>query len=225
MKFIQIEKWERRDHYHFFGGMDYPHFNICANLDLTVFDRFRRKQGLPFFSALLYLSSRAANGVKEFRYRIRGEAVVEHEQVSPAITVLGANRTFGYATIEYNREAKIFLERATETISRAKANPTIAEDSHRDNVIYYTSLPWISFTAVTHPISLPADSTPRIAWGKYFTDGERLLLPYSVQVHHALADGLHLGDHFNLLQSLLDHPGKEFSAYPERPSNASSPTS
>ncbi len=223
MKFVQIEKWERRDHYHFFGGMDYPHFNICANLDLTVFDRFRRERGLPFFSPLLYLSIRAANRVKEFRYRIRGEKVVEHEQISPAITVLGADRTFGYATVEYDSAAEIFLQRATETISRAKANPTIVEDSRRDDVIYYTSIPWVSFTAVTHPISLPADSIPRIAWGKYFTDGDRLLLPYSVQVHHALADGLHLGEHFNLLQSLLDHPGKEFLADRESPSNAPSP--
>ena len=212
MKNIDLGKWERREHYRFFGAMDYPHFNICANLDLTAFDRFRRERGLPFFSALLYLSSRAANEVREFRCRIRGEAVVEHETVSPAITVLGGDGTFGYATIEYRREAPEFLRRAAETIARARANPTIAEDPSRDDVIYYTSIPWISFTAFTHPISLPADSIPRISWGKYFADSDRIRLPYSVQVHHALMDGLHVGKHFTLLQSLLDRPEKEFPA-------------
>jgi chloramphenicol O-acetyltransferase type A len=211
MKNIDLEKWERREHYRFFGAMDYPHFNICANLDLTAFDRFRRERDLPFFSALLYLSSRAANEVREFRYRIRGDKVVEHETVSPAITVLGDDGTFGYATIEYDREAGTFLARAAETIAQAKANPTIVEDPSRDDVIYYTSIPWISFTAFTHPINLPADSIPRISWGKYFADGERILLPYSVQLHHGLADGLHVGKHFTLLQSLLDRPEQEFT--------------
>ncbi|MDP8235508.1 MAG: chloramphenicol acetyltransferase [Candidatus Erginobacter occultus] len=209
--FIDLEKWERREHYRFFAAMDYPHFNICANLDLTAFNRFRQERNLPFFSTLLYLSSRAANQVKEFRYRIRGEQVIEHETVSPAITVLGDDGTFGYATIEYDREAVTFLERAAETIAQAKANPTIAENPNRDDVIYYTSIPWISFTAFTHPISLPADSIPRISWGKYFAAGDRILLPYSVQVHHGLADGLHVGKHFTLLQSLLDRPAENFS--------------
>jgi chloramphenicol O-acetyltransferase type A len=211
MRNIEIGKWERREHYRFFSAMDYPHFNICANLDLTAFNRFRRERELPFFSALLYLSSRAVNEVKEFRYRIRGEAVVEHETVSPAITVLGDDGTFGYCTVEYDREAGKFLKRAAETIAQARANPTIAEDPHRDDVIYFTSIPWISFTGMTHPISLPADSIPRISWGKYFADGDRILLPYSVQVHHGLADGLHVGKHFTLLQTLLDRPGENFS--------------
>lgn len=207
---IDIGKWERREHYHFFRKMAYPHFNICANLDLTRFNRFRKEQDLPFFSPLLYLAVRAANGVDEFRRRIRGEAVIEHGEISPAITVLGRNDTFGYCTIEYDPEPGRFLRRAAEVIEQAKNNPTIAEDPARDDVIYYTSIPWVSFTGLTHPMGLPADSIPRIAWGKSFSAGERILLPYSVQLHHGLADGLHVGKHFTLLQSLLDHPEEVF---------------
>ena len=210
MKIIEIEKWERREHYRFFRGMDCPQFNICAHLDLTAFDHFRRERNLPFFSSLLYLSARAANEIKEFRYRIRGEKVIEHETVSPAITVLGKGDIFGYCTIEYDREAGGFIQTAGEAIARAKENPTIAEDPNRDDVIYYTSIPWISFTSISHPISLPADSIPRLSWGKYFPSGDRILLPYSVQVHHGLADGLHVGEHFTLLQDLLDHPAESF---------------
>jgi chloramphenicol O-acetyltransferase type A len=209
--FIDLEKWERREHYRFFRAMDYPQFNICANLDLTTFDRYRREKDLPFFSPLLYLSARAANEVEEFRYRIRGEEVIVHEAVSPAITVLGKSDTFGYCTIEYDRAAGRFLKLVAKAIAQAKENPTITENPSRDDVIYYTSIPWISFTSMSHPISLPADSIPRISWGKYFAAGDRILLPYSVQVHHALTDGLHIGKHFTLLQSLLDRPEASFS--------------
>ncbi len=52
----------------------------------------------------------------------------------------------------------------------------------------------------------PADSVPRFAWGKYDRQGDRLLMPLDVQVHHALMDGVHVGKYFTLLQSYLDNP-------------------
>ena len=48
------------------------------------------------------------------------------------------------------------------------------------------------------------DSVPKISWGKYFTEGDKVLLPFSVQVHHALADGYHVGKYVNDLQKYLD---------------------
>ena len=74
--------------------------------------------------------------------------------------------------------------------------------------------------SVGHLISLPAASILRIARGEYFTDGDRLRPPYSVPILPALADGLLLGDQRSLLQSLLDHSGKEFFADQESFSNA-----
>jgi chloramphenicol O-acetyltransferase type A len=40
MKILDIETWERRNHYNHFKGLDYPHFNICGNLDITQFYKF-----------------------------------------------------------------------------------------------------------------------------------------------------------------------------------------
>ncbi len=207
MKDIDIKSWARREHFRFFNEMDYPQFNICANVDITAFSTFLKENGLPFFASALYLSARAVNAVPEFRYRIREGKVIEHEKVDPAITVLGKEGIFGYCTIGFHPEAETFLAEAAAVIAEAKENPTIVEDTTRDDVIFFTSIPWISFTSLTHPIHLtPVDSIPRISWGKYYRAEGRLLLPYSVQVHHALADGLHVGRHFQLFQELLDRP-------------------
>jgi chloramphenicol O-acetyltransferase type A len=51
---------------------------------------------------------------------------------------------------------------------------------------------------------LGVDSNPKISWGKYFTQGERTLVPFSVQVHHALMDGLQVGRYFEDLQRRLN---------------------
>jgi chloramphenicol O-acetyltransferase type A len=75
----------------------------------------------------------------------------------------------------------------------------------RDDLIYITCLPWISFTHLSHTITINRnDSVPKISWGKYFTEGEKVLLPFSVQVHHALADGYQVSIYLDTLQKYLD---------------------
>ena len=51
----------------------------------------------------------------------------------------------------------------------------------------------------------PHDSVPRITWGKYFKTADKILMPLSVQAHHALIDGRHMGKYFEKTQELLDN--------------------
>ncbi len=74
-----------------------------------------------------------------------------------------------------------------------------------------SAMPWVSFTSVMHPLQMnPPDSVPRIAWGKVFEERLILKMPLSVQVHHALLDGIHLGRYYSLVQEYLDHPENLF---------------
>jgi len=52
----------------------------------------------------------------------------------------------------------------------------------------------------------PVDSVPRFAWGKYFEEGQFLKMPLSVQGHHALMDGLHMGRYYAEVQEYLHEP-------------------
>lgn len=70
-----------------------------------------------------------------------------------------------------------------------------------------TAIPCVSFTSFMHPMHLqPTDSIPRIAWGKFFQDGEFLKMPLEVQAHHALMDGVHMGQFSAKVQDHLHHP-------------------
>ena len=50
------------------------------------------------------------------------------------------------------------------------------------------------------------ESIPRIAFGKFIKEGERIFLPISVEVHHALMDGLHVGRFMMRLEEMLANP-------------------
>lgn len=64
---------------------------------------------------------------------------------------------------------------------------------------FVTTLPWISYSSLIQPVPMPADSHPRISWGKYFTQEGRVLLPLSVLCHHALVDGIHIAAFYQAL--------------------------
>jgi chloramphenicol O-acetyltransferase type A len=76
-----------------------------------------------------------------------------------------------------------------------------------DDAIHFTVLPWISFTSFSHARNFGReDSVPKIAFGKFTEQNGRVLLPFSVEVHHALMDGLHVGRYLARLQELLLTP-------------------
>lgn len=207
MKLIDLDNWERREHFNFFRGMDYPHFNITANLDITAFYPFIKEKGYPFFLSFLYLVTKTSHEIKEFRYRIRGDLVVEHEAIRPSFTVMTDQKVFGFCTVDYVEDFKMFLGAAIQKMEAAKQRADLTDEPDRDDLIYVTSIPWVSFTSISHTVHMhPVDSIPRIAWGKYFEEQDRIKLPFSLQSHHALTDGEHVGRYFNLIQSMLDHP-------------------
>ena len=207
MHHINLETYPRREHFELFRTFDHPHFNMCANVDLTAFYPVIKQRGIPFTVGILYVISRAANAIPEFRHRIHGEEVVEHEIVHPSVTILAANDLFSFCDIDYVEEFSEFAVEATKMIAHVKEHPTLRSDPEKDNRLYMTVLPWVSFTSFTHPMQLhPADSIPRFAWGKFFKEGDKLKMPLSVQGHHAIMDGLHMGRYYERVQEYFHQP-------------------
>ena len=207
MRRVNLETWPRREHFRVFNSMDCPHFGLCANVDLTAFYPFVKKRGISFTIATVYVLARAANAITEFRYRIRSGEVVEHEIVHPATTILTDDDLFSFCTIEYSENFSLFAASAEQQITYVKEHPTLEDEPGQDNLLFMTSIPWVSFTSFLHPLDLsPVDSVPRFAWGKFFEDGELLKMPLGLQAHHALMDGIHIGRFYEKVQGYLQKP-------------------
>ena len=208
MRHINLETWSRREHFKVFSAFDHPHFGLCANVDLTTLYPIVKQRGFSFTVATVYVLARAANAIPEFRYRIRGGNVVEHEIVHPSITILTDEDLFSFCTIDYIEDFSEFAARAAEKIAYVQENPTLEDEPGQDDLLFMTEIPWVSFTSFMHPMHLqPADSVPRFAWGKFFEDGKFLKMPLGVQAHHALMDGVHVGRFYAEVQDYLHHPG------------------
>ncbi|MBC8331992.1 MAG: chloramphenicol acetyltransferase [Anaerolineae bacterium] len=205
MRYLDLENWPRRQHFAIFNAFDYPHFNLTANVDVTMLLASAKQAQISFTVAAVHSLARAANEIEEFRYRIRGSKVIVHETVHPSFTMLNHDELFSFCTVEYAPEFGEFQARAIERIAAVKQNLILEDEPGQDDLLFMTGIPWVSFTSMMHPIHMsPVDSVPRIAWGKFFEERGRKKMPVSVQVHHALMDGLHMGRYFMRLQELLD---------------------
>ena len=67
-KKINLETWPRKAQYELFKTMDYPHFNICANVDITRFYAHIKSEKQSFYTAMIYIATKVANEIPEFRY-------------------------------------------------------------------------------------------------------------------------------------------------------------
>lgn len=191
MKLITFDNLHRRKHFEFFKNMNHPHFSISANVDITPCLPVLKRNNWPFMPTMVWAASKAANDLAPFRQRIREEVVVEHEVVHPSFAVATeAADVFSFCEVKFTDDFPLFLESALEKMARMKTNPSFEDEPGRDDYLFMSSIPWISFTGVTHAMNFhPHDCVPRIAWGKYFRQGKKTWLPFSVQAHHALVDG------------------------------------
>jgi chloramphenicol O-acetyltransferase type A len=206
-RYLDIENWSRRELFEFFIGYANPYFNVCVQMDVTEFLTFVRARAAKVSLALHYFALRVANEIEPFRYRLKDGKVVVFDSIHGGTTVLLPNESFAYAYFEYQPDFEKFageMGKAVETVrtSTAPLKPTM-----RDDVIYHTTLPWISFTSFMHARTPGrGDSIPRIVFGKFVDSGGRTMMPISVEVHHALMDGLHVGRYLDRLSEVLAKP-------------------
>jgi chloramphenicol O-acetyltransferase type A len=207
--YLDTESWCRSQQFHFFKTYDQPFFNICANLDVTELLRLSRSgEGAAFFLMYHYLALRAAHEVEEFRYRLRGDRVLVHDRIDLGTTILLDGERFAFCYFEHEESFARFAEKAGAAMADLRAAGGRLEPSgDRDDLIHCSVLPWISFTSFSHARKWDRqDSTPKIVFGKYFEAGGRLRMPVSVEVHHALMDGVHVGRFFERLESHFARP-------------------
>ena len=206
-EYLDVTNWSRREVFEFFRDFDKPYFNICTQLDVTNLVALRGRPNFSVFLAYHYFALRMANAVEPFRYRLSSGKVLVHDVIHGAITVLLRNETFTFAYFDYDEDFGKFVSQANRAISEAHSDGAFRSRDTHDAVIHFTTLPWISFTSFSHARNWGReDSVPKIAFGRFTKENDRVLLPMSVEVHHALVDGLHVGRFVNKMEEAVVEP-------------------
>ena len=166
---LDISTWPRRTTYEFFRDFEDPFFNITANVDVTRLRRFCKKNGLSYSLAALFASQNALNAIPEFRLRMLNEKIVEFETVEATQTILNDDETFSFCY--YENKPNIFEFDKAGRAAREKylKLKTFDVESDRIDLIYYSVIPWVSFTSFKHASRANNRQTvPRIVFRQSF---------------------------------------------------------
>ncbi len=207
MKTIDINSWNRKEHYIFFSQFDEPFFGIVSEVDCTTAFKKAKEGGHSFFAYYLHKSLVAANRVDEFKYRIDDGNVVVYDEVHASPTIGREDGTFAFSFIEFSDDFLVFEKLLRKEIELVQNSTGLGlnERTSRLDAIHYSSIPWNTFTGLTHARNFKfIDSTPKVTFGKIFMREEKMIMPVSINVHHGLVDGLHVGKYLSQYQKLMD---------------------
>lgn len=207
MKVIDIENWNRKDHFKFFSAYDNPYFGLVTEIDCTKAYKTAKENKQSFFAVYLHHAIVAVNSVAEFKQRILNKEVVQYEEIHASSTIGRKDGTFAFSFMNFSPDFQTFnnsLQQEVEAVNHS-SGLRLKEGDERIDVIHFSSIPWSHFTGLTNPRSFnTTDSTPKIIFGKaYEKDGKRFI-PISVEVHHALVDGFHLSRFLQAFQAEMN---------------------
>lgn len=195
-----MENFEhRRDRFELFDSFESPLLNITFNLEVPDFRSYCKEKGYPPFHFFLYALFQSLMKVENFRYRLHKGEVIKIDRLIPSYTVMNQNNVLNFTRFEHSNDLKTFIDRSLaareESTNADKLLHSATEFSEREikDYVFITSIPWLDFTSIQHPVNkLASVDIPALAWGKFRTVGENISMPFSVQVHHGFVDGYHI---------------------------------
>ncbi|KMZ52746.1 CatA-like O-acetyltransferase [Dorea sp. D27] len=202
-KVIDEKNWKRSMHCQIFRNSVEPAFCVTFELDITNFLKEVKSRGFSFTMSLIYIVSKCANGIEEFRYRFVDGQVVLYDRIDTAFTYLDS-------------ETELFKVVNVPMMETIESYDAVAQKTAHEQKVYFTGplgndvfqfspFPWVSYTHISHTNSgNKENATPLFDWGKYFERDGKLLVPFSVQAHHSFVDGLHIGKLADSLQDALN---------------------
>jgi chloramphenicol O-acetyltransferase type A len=202
---VDLSSWPRAGQFHFFRDFQRPHFAVTSRIDVTRLMTRLKPAGMSPYRASLYGIGTGIHAVPELLMRFRGESVIRHDAVEMSMTVPTSQGSFSYAYVPYDPDFSRFEARAKSLIDAAASTGDLAANTGaRDDLCYMSCMPWLDYSSINNAMPGPDDCIPRVSWGKIVEAGGCCSMAMTLEVHHALVDGAHVGAYFAAVQDAMD---------------------
>jgi chloramphenicol O-acetyltransferase type A len=201
---INLETWNRAEHYKLFKQYEVPFWSVSANIDVTKIYRWSKEQERSFSIAYHWASIKAINEIDALKMRIENDLPVLFDTVHVSTTIARPDGTFGFSFTPFDPDFEAFYEASKIEGDRVRAETGLKSPYSGIDVLYYTVLRKVKFTMMEHAHGLGDGSAiPFITFGESFEENGKLLLPHSLRIHHSLVDGQHVGQYYERFEEIL----------------------
>ena len=183
--------------------------SMTARIDVTDLVSHSKATGTKFYINFLYILSKVLNSRDDYKmaYNWQTDELICYDVVNPTQYVFHEDtETCSPVYTSYDPNYAIFYKNAAADIENAKQSIEYGLDAaNHPNWFDASYISWLSYDSLN--IELPDGNLyfqPIINWGKYRKEGERLLMPVSVRLNHAIADGYLIANVFRLLEKEIE---------------------
>ena len=203
---IDLNEWSRGNLFQFYIGKMRIVMSLTVDIDVKNLKLYSKKTGIPFYPLMLWVVSKVINNHDEFKYSWDNEGnLIRWDYVSPSYTDFHSDdENFTKMVTEYSDDLTEFYGRVMADRERYK-NDRAMLDNQPLNFFDVSCLPWVKYKHFdVHVFDEGKFLAPVVTWGKYEQTEDKLLMPLTMNIHHAVADGFHLSRFFNEVQELID---------------------
>lgn len=206
MEEFDVENWNRKAQYQFFKTYEDPFFNITANLEVSKLYKYCKQHQLSFSLACMYVALKCANEITEFKLRFKNDKVYLFDSVNIGSTILNDDLTFSFCDFGFRSSLSEFNANGKIVLENHKNGIVFNAQEDQLGIIHCTTIPWVSFTGFKHARNgnEGLQGIPKLVFGKFFKENEIQKIPFSVEVHHALMDGYHVGLLYEKMQKFIN---------------------
>ena len=190
-KVLDMEKYYRKDIYRHFTMDCKCSVMITSKIDVSELVAYSKQTGTKFYINFLYVLTKALNTRDDYkmRYLYQEDKLVVFDKINTAHYVFHEDtETFTVVYTEFSEDYQAY-----------------GLDGSKLNYFDASYIPWLSYEALH--VELPDGHLhfpPIINWGKYHGENGRLLMPVTVRMNHAIADGYVVSKAFLLLEKEIE---------------------
>lgn len=205
-KIVDLNQWERGELFQFYIDKMRIVMSLTVDVDVAPLAAFAKKSGLKFYPLMIWVVSKVVNSHEEFKYSWDAEGnLIQWDVLSPSYA------DFHKEDENFTKMATPFSEDLFEFHSRfvqdrkTYRNVRAVVENQPKNFFDVSCLPWVRYRHFdVHVFDEGKFLAPVITWGKYEEEHGKLVMPLTMNIHHAVADGFHLSRFFKEVQRRID---------------------
>ena len=208
-KVINKETYYRKGVFRHFSEDCKCSTSMTARIDVTKLVRYSKESKTKFYINFLYILSKVLNSRDDYKmeYLYQTNELICYDIINPTQYIFHEDtETCTPVYTEYDEKYEKFYDNASKDIERAKNTRDYMLDmANHPNWFDASYIPWLSYDSLN--IELPDGYlffAPIINWGKYREENGNLLMPVSVRLNHAIADGYLVANVFSLLEKEIE---------------------
>lgn len=202
---INLQTWHRREQYEFFRTFDEPFTGVVVEVNVSKLYPLAKEMNRSFFQMYLHRCLQAIKLTPALRLRIVEGEIRKYDEVHASAVIMRSDGSFGFSHIKYAENFGNFSEHVEVEKKRIEVDRSLFPPINLPNEVHFSAMSWIKFKGLSHARKYgTGDTCPKISVGKVYSNHGALLMPLSIHVHHALADGKDMADFIENYQHELD---------------------